>query len=92
MTQLTVEKKTLSNFINGQWVKSTTDKYEQVPNPATGEVLAEVPVSTEEDLNQAVAAAKEAFKTWRKVPVPQRLVFYSNTINCLWKTGKLLLN
>ena len=72
MTQLTVEKKTLSNFINGQWVKSTTDKYEQVPNPATGEVLAEVPVSTEEDLNQAVAAAKEAFKTWRKVPVPQR--------------------
>ena len=72
MTQLTVEKKTLSNFINGQWVKSTTDKYEQVPNPATGEVLAEVPVSTEEDLNQAVAAAKEAFKTWKKVPVPQR--------------------
>lgn len=72
MTQMKVEKKTLSNFINGHWVKSTTDKYEQVPNPATGEVLAEVPVSTQEDLDKAVAAAKEAFKTWRKVPVPQR--------------------
>ncbi|KXH83801.1 CoA-acylating methylmalonate-semialdehyde dehydrogenase [Sporosarcina sp. HYO08] len=72
MTQIAVEKKTLSNFINGQWVKSTTDKYEKVPNPATGEILAEVPVSTKEDLAQAVAAAKEAFKTWKKVPVPQR--------------------
>lgn len=72
MTQIAIEKKTLSNFINGQWVKSTTDKYEKVPNPATGEILAEVPVSTKEDLAQAVAAAKEAFKTWKKVPVPQR--------------------
>ncbi|WP_432357054.1 CoA-acylating methylmalonate-semialdehyde dehydrogenase [Sporosarcina sp. UB5] len=70
MTQLTVEK--LSNFINGKWVKSKTNQYEQVPNPATGEVLAEVPISTLEDLNEAVSAAKEAFKSWRKVPVPQR--------------------
>ena len=50
MTTTAVEKKTLSNFINGQWVKSTTDKYEEVPNPATGEILAEVPISTQEDL------------------------------------------
>ena len=42
-----IEKKTLSNFINGQWVNSTTDKYEDVPNPATGEILAEVPISTQ---------------------------------------------
>lgn len=72
MTMTATEKKTLSNFIDGQWVKSTTDKYEKVPNPATGEILAEVPISTAEDLEKAVAAAKQAFKKWKKVAVPQR--------------------
>ena len=72
MSITAVEKKTLTNFINGQWVKSTTDKYEEVPNPATGEILAEVPISTQEDLNNAVEAAKKAFATWKKVAVPQR--------------------
>lgn len=72
MTITAVEKKTLSNFINGQWVKSTTDRYEEVPNPATGEILAEVPISTQEDLDNAVKAAKKAFATWKKVAVPQR--------------------
>lgn len=72
MTMTATEKKTLTNFIGGQWVKSTTDKYEKVPNPATGEILAEVPISTTEDLEKAVAAAKQAFKKWKKVAVPQR--------------------
>jgi len=72
MSIVAVEKKTLSNFINGQWVKSTTKKYEEVPNPATGEILAEVPISTQEDLELAVSAAKKAFSTWKKVAVPQR--------------------
>ncbi|TQR17936.1 CoA-acylating methylmalonate-semialdehyde dehydrogenase [Psychrobacillus soli] len=72
MTTTVVEKKTLTNFINGQWVKSTTDKYEEVPNPATGEILAEVPISTQEDLDNAVKAAKKAFAKWKKTAVPQR--------------------
>ena len=72
MTITAVGKKTLSNFINGQWVKSTTEKYEEVPNPATGEILAEVPISTLEDLDKAVEAAKTAFAKWKKVAVPQR--------------------
>ncbi|MBE3102716.1 MAG: aldehyde dehydrogenase family protein, partial [Bacilli bacterium] len=72
MNKLAVKKKTLSNFINGQWVKSTTDKYLEVPNPASGEILAEVPISTQEDLEKAVEAAKKAFVSWKKVAVPQR--------------------
>jgi malonate-semialdehyde dehydrogenase (acetylating) / methylmalonate-semialdehyde dehydrogenase len=63
---------TLKNYIGGQWVESTSGKTEVVPNPATGEVLAYVPISSKEDLNKAVAAAKEAFKTWSKTPVPRR--------------------
>lgn len=72
MNKLGKNNKILSNFINGQWVKSTTDKYLEVPNPATGEILAEVPISTQEDLEKAVEAAKKAFALWKKVAVPQR--------------------
>lgn len=63
---------TLKNYIGGQWIESTSKQVEEVPNPATGEVIARVPLSTREDLDQAVATAKEAFKTWRKVAVPRR--------------------
>ena len=62
----------LKNFINGKWVESKTETYLSVPNPATGEELAKVPISTKEDLNQAVQTAKATFKTWSKTPVPKR--------------------
>lgn len=70
MTISTVKK--LKNFINGNWVESKTDKYLSVPNPATGEELAKVPLSTKEDLEKAVQTAKAIFKTWSKTPVPRR--------------------
>ena len=72
MSNVTVEPKQLSNFIGGQWVQSSTDRYLDIPNPATGELLAEVPISTTEDLEKAVEAARKAFATWKKVAVPQR--------------------
>ncbi|WP_226618665.1 CoA-acylating methylmalonate-semialdehyde dehydrogenase [Cytobacillus firmus] len=62
----------LKNFINGEWVDANTDKFETVPNPATGEELARTPISTREDVDNAVQAAKEAFKVWSKTPVPKR--------------------
>ena len=64
--------KTLKNFINGQWVDAKTDTFEDVYNPATGEVLARVPHSTSEDVADAVAAAKAAFETWKRVSIPKR--------------------
>lgn len=72
MNKLDKKVKMLSNYIDGQWVKSTTEKYLEVPNPATGEILAEVPLSTLEDLEKAVDAGKRAFALWKKVAVPQR--------------------
>ncbi|MEK4933815.1 CoA-acylating methylmalonate-semialdehyde dehydrogenase [Bacillus sp. FSL M7-1345] len=63
---------TLKNYIGGQWIESTSKQVEDVPNPATGEIIARVPLSTKEDVDRAVATAKEAFKTWRKVAVPRR--------------------
>lgn len=64
--------KTLKNFIGGKWVDAKTDTYEDVYNPATGEVIARVPISSKEDVEDAVRAAAEAFQTWKDVPVPKR--------------------
>ncbi len=62
----------LQNYINGKWVDAKTDQFQSVPNPATGEELAQVPISTREDLDEAVKVAKATFKTWSKTPVPKR--------------------
>ncbi|WP_425464478.1 methylmalonate-semialdehyde dehydrogenase [Paenibacillus oralis] len=71
MTQVS-EVEILKNYINGEWVESTTDRYEDVYNPATNEVIARVPLSTKEEIDHAVEAAAEAFKSWQKVAVPRR--------------------
>ncbi|GAB7388744.1 CoA-acylating methylmalonate-semialdehyde dehydrogenase [Bacillaceae bacterium] len=63
---------TLKNFVGGQWVEASSGKTEPVPNPATEEILAHVPISNREDLHRAVKAAKEAFRTWSQTPVPKR--------------------
>jgi malonate-semialdehyde dehydrogenase (acetylating)/methylmalonate-semialdehyde dehydrogenase len=62
----------VKNFVNGNWVESCTEKYDEVPNPATGETMAYIPISTREDLDEAVAVAQEAFKTWKRMAVPKR--------------------
>lgn len=64
--------KTLKNYIGGEWVNAETSQTEPVYNPATGKIIAEVPLSTKEDVERAVQAAKEAFSIWSKTPVPRR--------------------
>jgi len=68
----TVKTEVIKNFINGEWIEANTKKTESVYNPATGEVIAEVPLSTKEDLDNAVNVAKESFDEWKNTPVPQR--------------------
>ena len=57
----TISKTKLQNFINGESVDAATGETEEVTNPANGEVIADMPLSGEEDVNRAVAAAKAAF-------------------------------
>lgn len=66
------EQRIIKNFIGGQWVESTSGKQDIVTNPATGEVIASLPISSKEDVDQAVKTAAKAFKEWSKVPVPRR--------------------
>lgn len=58
------------NTINGK--NSSTEKTRHGINPATAKPNPEVPVSTPKDVDDAVAAAKEAFKTWSKTPYEKR--------------------
>ncbi|SFJ81203.1 methylmalonate-semialdehyde dehydrogenase [acylating] [Halobacillus dabanensis] len=72
MSNVTSEVKTLKNYIGGEWVEAKSDQTEEVYNPATGEVIARVPISSKEDVDYAVNVAKVAFEDWKEVPVPKR--------------------
>lgn len=75
----------LLNFIDGQWVAPIGEEFQQDYDPATGEVLLEVPRSGREDAVRAIAAAKQAFKTWRLVPAPKRG-------EILFRVGQILMD
>lgn len=72
MSVINKETVILKNYINGQWVNAQGTETLEVPNPATGEILAKVPISSKQDVDLAVSTAKEAFQVWKNVPVPKR--------------------
>ena len=68
----TASKTKLQNFIDGEFVDSADGATEEVINPANGETIAEMPLSNEEDVNRAVAAAKRAFESWSNTTPGER--------------------
>ena len=58
--------KTLQNFVNGKKVSATSDKVQDLINPATGEVFAKAPVSNAADVDKAMKAAASAFEIWKE--------------------------
>lgn len=63
---------TVKMLINGKPVVSFSSHWEDIPNPATQEILAQVPFSTAEEINAAVQAGQEAFQTWKNTPITKR--------------------
>jgi len=59
-------------FINGQFVESKTTEWIDLHNPATNEVVTRVPKATKSEMEDAVASAKDAFKTWSKTSILTR--------------------
>jgi len=59
-------------LINGEFVQSRSAEWRDVINPATQQRLARVPMATPDEVEAAIAAAREAFKTWRKTPIGAR--------------------
>jgi 1-pyrroline dehydrogenase len=60
------------NLIGGEWVDSAGGETMEVLNPATGEVIAEVPAATADDVDRAVQSAKKALVEWRETTPGER--------------------
>lgn len=75
--------KKLKNYIGGRWVESATTTYTPVHNPATGDLLAECPESTRDDVDKAVQAAQAAFEEWRRTPMLNRAQYMHHFKNLL---------
>lgn len=60
-------------LINGEFVESKTSHWQDIINPATQEVLGQVPFATVEEVNAAIAAAQNAFASWRHTPIQARM-------------------
>ena len=65
--------KKLKYFAGGKWLDSGTEKYMDVFNPSTGEVIAKTPCCTREEVDSAVKAAAAAFPAWSATPVMKRV-------------------
>ena len=63
----------LKNYVGGKWVDAENSGYLDVENPSNGKVLAKVPLTTPKAVNDAIAVAAEAFKSWGKAPVARRV-------------------
>ncbi|HUE28058.1 MAG TPA: aldehyde dehydrogenase family protein, partial [Solirubrobacteraceae bacterium] len=69
---MATETQTVRNFIDGEFVDPAEGKTEPVLNPATGEVMAHAPLSTEPDVDRAVSAARRAFDGWSRTTPGER--------------------
>ena len=77
--------KTYSNYIGGEWVAAAGGEYFENVNPAdTRDIIGRFPVSTSEDVERAVAAAKAAAEGWRRMPAPRRA-------EILFRLGNILI-
>ncbi|HKQ53978.1 MAG TPA: aldehyde dehydrogenase family protein, partial [Pyrinomonadaceae bacterium] len=77
--------KTYHNYIGGQWVASASGEWFENRNPAdTRDLVGRFPLSTKEDVDRAVEAARGAFDRWRRTPAPRRA-------EILFRLGEILI-
>jgi acyl-CoA reductase-like NAD-dependent aldehyde dehydrogenase len=69
---MAVTVRTLENFVGGDWVASTGESVRQIVSPVTGETLAEAPNASADDVDRAVAAAREAQPGWAALSAWER--------------------
>ena len=64
------------NYVNGEWTESESMQLLDITNPSTGEVIGRVPLSTSNEADRAVEAAKQAFWEWRTTPPVTRARYF----------------
>ena len=72
-TTVALKGTTVPNYSNGAWQNSAASEWQDVINPATGELLARVPLSDAEETSKAVEAAAAAYPGWRRTPPEDRI-------------------
>jgi malonate-semialdehyde dehydrogenase (acetylating)/methylmalonate-semialdehyde dehydrogenase len=65
----------LLNYINGEWRESSATEYLNVVNPATNDVLGQVPLSPASEVDEAAQAAAAALDEWRRTPATDRIQY-----------------
>jgi malonate-semialdehyde dehydrogenase (acetylating)/methylmalonate-semialdehyde dehydrogenase len=73
MTVATATLTKVPNYVNGQWIDSKATEWLDVTNPATGEVIAQTPLSSAAEVGAAIEAAAAAFPEWRRTPAEDRI-------------------
>ena len=63
----------LRNYVGGEWLEPTGNDWLDVENPATGGIIAQVPLSRPADVVAAIAAARAAFPSWAATPADRRV-------------------
>src|SRR6202049_2731413 len=63
---------TVKMLLDGKFIESQSNEWHDVVNPATQEVLAQVPFATDAEINAAVASSKVAYQTWKNTPIAAR--------------------
>ena len=79
---------TLKNYINNEYVAAQGEGTHELQSPVTEEIIAISPISNEADVNAAVAAAKEAFKTWRRTTPSERQACLLKLADALEEHGR----
>jgi len=77
--------KNLKMFINGKFVENTSDKWIDVLNPSTEEVISRMPAGTAEDASKAIDAAEKAQPEWEKLPAVERGKYLKKIANGIRK-------
>ncbi|MFH1488887.1 MAG: aldehyde dehydrogenase family protein, partial [Pseudomonadota bacterium] len=73
----------LKNFIDGEWKDSGSSETQEIRNPALDQVIGEVPLSTGEEVAEAIGAAKQAFPEWRGTPPVSRARYVLRLVELL---------
>ena len=74
---------TVRNYVNGKWQASTAAEHRDIINPATNEVIGQVPLSSAAEVDAAVQAAARAFPEWRRTPPEDRIQYLFKLKNLL---------
>ena len=79
----------LNFYINGEWVQSDSNELIDVINPANEEVIGQVTAGNTDDIDMAVNAASDAFKTFSKTSKEERIELLKKIIEEYEKTKKI---